>query len=462
MKSIRRQLTRNLVGATCVLLGGGLLAVYLAAREAVMDQFDDTLRAKALAISTVTRIRGEDVTVAFNDRFLRGFDDDKARDFFQLSDEQGRIIAQSESLGKRRELAWRSGKPDKPSRWNLKLPNGEPGRAVSFAFTPARDGGSGRGRTEVRLVVASEREKLDETLWQLLGLSAGCGVLLIGATVVLIPLVLRRGLKPLGRLGEQTGRIDAESLGTRFQTKDLPAELQPIAGRLNELLARLEHSFERERQFSADLAHELRTPLAELRSLAECALKWPETRSAATDRDTLAIAQQMETLVTQMLALTRGEQGQVVAKLEPVQLDQLVMDIWRGFADRAAGRKLAVKFALTPAMATADPALLRSILANLCSNAVEYTPEEGDVFFSLDTPGDGVTLRIENTAPGLEPGDVERLFDRFWRKEFARGGQHLGLGLSLARTFAGAMNWTLTARPVASGRLELTLSGPAP
>jgi signal transduction histidine kinase len=113
-------------------------------------------------------------------------------------------------------------------------------------------------------------------------------------------------------------------------------------------------------------------------------------------------------------------------------------------------------------MATADPALLRSILANLCSNAVEYTPEEGDVSFSLDTPGDGVTLRIENTAPGLEPGDVERFFDRFWRKEFARGGQHLGLGLSLARTFAGAMNWTLTARPVASGRLELTLSGPAP
>lgn len=461
MKSIRRQLTRNLLGATCVLLGGGLLAVYLTAREAVLDQFDDALRAKALAISTVTRNGAAGVSVAFHDRFLRGFDDDKARDFFQVWDDRGNTVARSESLGRRRELPWRNGKPDKPAEWNLTLPNGEPGRAVSFAFAPVRDGGAGRDKVEARLVVASERGKLDETLWELLGLSAGCGALLIGATTVLIPLVLRRGLRPLGQLGEETAQIDAGSLATRFRTGELPSELQPIAGRLNELIARLEQSFARERRFSADLAHELRTPLAELRSTAECALKWPDTRSDATDRETLAIAQQMETLVTQMLALTRGEQGQLAAKLEPVAIDRFVPDIWRGFAPKAAERKLVVTFALTPATALADPVLLRSILANLCANAAEYTPEGGEIAFALEPAANRVTLQIANTAAGLEPADVDRMFDRFWRKEAARGAQHLGLGLSLARSFAEAMRWSLTARLEEGERLIFTLSGPA-
>lgn len=460
MKSIRRQLTRNLVGATCVLLGGGLVMVYLAAREAVLDQFDDTLRAKALAIGTVTRAGPAGVTVAFTDRFLRGFDDDRARDFFQLWDQAGRTVARSESLGRRRELPWRRGRPDKPARWNLTLPNGEPGRAVSFTFEPRRDG-DGRKDVEVRLVVASEREDLDETLWHLLGLSAGSGVILLGATAVLIPLVLWRGLRPLERLGDKAKRIDAGTLSTRFETAALPAELQPIARRLNELLARLEQSFDRERRFSADLAHELRTPLAELRSLAECALKWPDTRTAATDQETLAIAQQLETLVAQMLALARGEQGQLAAKPEPVDVARMLQDVWRGFAAPAAERTLAIELKACPALAIADPLLLRSILTNLCANAVDYTPAGGRISIANRVADSRASVRIANTSEKLQPADVDRLFDRFWRKDDARGGPHLGLGLSLARSFAVAMNWTLQAQLEGPDWLVFTLSGPA-
>ena len=460
MRSIRRQLTRQLLAATCVLLGGGLVAVYLAAREAVLDRFDDALRAKALAIGTVTRAGRDGVHVAFHDRFLRGFDDDRRRDFFQLWDDSGRTVARSESLGRRRELEWRDGRPDRPARWNLTLPNGEPGRAVAFAFEPAREEGA-REKLQARLVVASERENLDETLWELLGLSAGCGALLVGATLVIIPLVLRRGLRPLDRLGEETLRIDAASLATRLPSADLPAELRPIAARLNELLARLERSFERERRFSADLAHELRTPLAELRSLAECALKWPETRSPSTDRDTLAIALQMETLVTQMLALARGDQGQLAANLEPVAIEPLLREIWRPFAAGAAARNLGVTFGLEPVRAPADPSLLRSILVNLCANAVEHTPPGGSIHLACTSAAGRATIEVSNTVAGLEPADVDRMFDRFWRKEAARGGPHLGLGLPLAQSFASAMGWALAARLEPADRLVFTLIAPA-
>ena len=465
MKSIRRQLTRSLLGAILLLLGSGLAATYWVAREAAVEQFDDTLHAKALAVSTLTRSTRDGTKLEFTDRFFRGFDDDEARDFFTLWDGNDRVIARSEAVPKGTELPLRIGKIDKPQRWNLTLPNGKPGRAVGFRFKPR---GEGRDGVEVKLVVASVRDELDETLWELLGMFVACGMLIAVGTVLIIPRVLRRGLKPLAALGDEVTRIDAASLGQRLGSAPLPAELQPIAERLNSLLARLDESFQRERRFSADLAHELRTPLAELRSAAECAIKWPETRGPETDRETLAIALQMETLVGHLLALTRAERSQPGGELQSVPLEALLAEVWRSFAARAAERQLAVTFsepgaAAGTAAVRADPALLRAILVNLCDNAVAYATGGGAVSFAIERAGDTVALHIANTTDELAEEDVGRLFDRFWRKDGARtGGQHLGLGLSLAQSFAQAMGWKLTARlEPADGRVVFSLIGPA-
>ncbi|MBC7367206.1 MAG: ATP-binding protein, partial [Undibacterium sp.] len=118
-------------------------------------------------------------------------------------------------------------------------------------------------------------------------------------------------------------------------------------------------------------------------------------------------------------------------------------------------------WALAAVSAEADPVLLRSILGNLFDNAVDYTPAGGTIGIGLAaTAQGGVAVSVVNPAEGLEPADVARLFDRFWRKEAARtGGSHVGLGLSLARTFATAMGWTLTAA-LEGRRLGFTLAGP--
>ncbi len=460
MISIRRQLTRRLLGTILGLLGLGLAALLTLACYAVVRQFDVALRTKALAISTVTVVTADTVRVEFTDRFLHGFDDEHPRDFFQLWLPDGTILARSESLGLA-ELPHRVGRFDKPRYFLCTLPNGRPGRALGFKFKPKQARGINRS-VELELVVATDREDLDETLLQLAGLAAGCGVLLLGTTLWVVPHMLRRGLQPLDRLGEQAARIDAGSLAARFPVDDLPDELQPIGGRLNDLLARLEQSFERERRFSADLAHELRTPIAELRSLAECALKWPESRDAATDSEVLAIARHMEALATSMLALARGEHGQLAGPTEPLAVAPLVEKVWRTYASRADARRLKVSLALTPANVAADPVLLRSILINLFDNAVDYTPEGGELNISLEGGGSGVVLRVANTAGHLDSVDVAKLFDPFWRKEAARsGGQHVGLGLSLARTFATAMGWTLSATLDERHRLVFLLSGPS-
>jgi len=456
MISIRRRLIRNLLIAILILGGAGFLALFLAARDSIVEQFDAALQAKALAISSLTEPApdGSGVQVHFSDRFFHGFDERHPRDFFEIWDAAGRPLARSESLGTG-DLPPRSGLETRPRRWNLALPTGHPGRAIGFLFEP-RAAAPGPA---VQLIVASDRTGLDETLWQCLALASVSAAVLLAAAFWLIPRVLRRGLQPLEELGNQVASVDAGSLGTRFRTDALPRELIPIAGRLNELLSRIQQSFERERRFTADLAHELRTPLAELRSLAECAIKWPESRDAATDRDALAIAEQMEAMVEHMLALARGEQRQLGAKRTKLALDQLVREQLAKVSSRAANRGLRVAANLPPAQVEADPALLRAILGNLLENAVDYAPEGGAVELTIQDTEDRVSLRVANAAADIEPADVQRIFERFWRKEAARsGGQHVGLGLSLARTFAEAMGATLTAALTKAAWLELTLS----
>ncbi len=461
MKSIRRRLTRELLAVSLVLLVGGWVAFFFAARKELFEQLDATLRARALTLTTLTVWERGSLRLEAADRLGREFGLARPRDFFEVWDADGRPLLRSESLAGA-DLAPPPAAAGRRVSWNVNLPPGRRVRAMALYFQPRQEAD---GRTalppaaEVRLAVATTRQELDEALAELLTIAGLGGILLVGVVLWGVPRVLRRGLRPLDAMAERVAGIEVDSLARRLEVSDLPQELRPIAARLNELLARLEASFERERRFSADLAHELRTPIAELRSLAECALKWPEAREPSTDRDVLASARHMETLVTQLLALARGEQGQVQARLVKSQLDEGVREAWAPFAARASARSLQLYLELAPVAAVVDPFILRSILNNLFDNAVDYTPAGGEIRVSLETVGTGARLRLANAVDGFEAADLPLLFDRFWRKEAARSGQqHLGLGLPLARTYALAMGWSLSAAlEPAPSRLVFTL-----
>lgn len=461
MNSIRSQLTRHLVLSLAVLLGVGLAAIYATIRHALVGSFDETLRSEAFAVSALTEAEAGRVQFDFSADFLHSYSAVNPRNYFELWDGAGTSLARSPSL-RGADLPLRTdGMPDRPVYWNFKLPDGHAARALAFTFVPdPADNAPARFPVSpVYLIVAADRRELNETLGGLFAAIAGGGGLLFLAVFLVVPRVLSQGLAPLNQLGEQAARIDAASLASRLACSELPAELRPIGERLNDLLARLESSFERERRFSADLAHELRTPIAELRSLAECALKWPDTRDSASDSDLLAIATQMETLVTRMLALARAERGQLAPNLVPVDLAFLTTRAWHPFADRAATRNLRPSFSLASAPVLADQVLLQSILSNLFANAVEYSPFGGVLRVTGQATANGYALQVSNLAAGLTPADMPRLFDRFWRKETARsGGEHFGLGLNLARTFAAAMGWRLTAQLDAQSWIVFTLT----
>lgn len=460
MKTIRQELTRKLLLAAGLLLGAGCVTVYVCARAALQGEFDAGLHAKAQALATLTEQKASRLEMDFSDEHMPAFEKGGA-DFFELWDAEGRTVERSRSL-RDGHLPFRHGTLEKPVFWNLRLPEDQSCRAVGFRFRPQH---ADRQPTSISppiatLVVASERRGLDRTLATLQLVLAGCGLLMLAATAVVVPRVLRRELKPLQTLAAEAAQIDASKLSARFATQGLPGELAPIAARLNELLARLEDSFERERRFSSDVAHEFRTPVAELRSLAELAIKLPDTRAADADHETLAIALHLESILTHLLALARGEGGGLPVQCKRVELAALLQDVCDPFREKAKARELDFKVSV-PASAEVDtdPVLLGSIVRNLVDNAVAYTPRGGAVEVEAAAANGRPALRVVNTTDGLEERDLPHLFERFWRKDAARTDDgHTGLGLSLARAFAQALGCELTAGFAGPARLVLTLA----
>ncbi len=464
MRSIRRQLTLGILLALGLLLGGVGYGIYWAIRDSIYDQFDEALRVKALFIVTSTQQRNNQIRVDFSDGYLREFDYDIATDFFQVYDGEGKSLTRSDSLSGR-NLPLRAGTLEAPVYWDLDLPTGQPGRAIGIEFSPNLQNRRGLRKEDpliARVVVASDRSHLDVLVGRLkmtLLAAGGAMVVVIG---LVVPRVLARGLRPLQSLADQAARIDAHSLTERFPVETLPTELQPIARRLNDLLARLGEGFDRERRFSSNLAHELRTPLAELRSQAELALKWPEERTAENDRAVLDIALQMEALVGQMLALARAEQGGMIAEKSEVALGPLIASILETLAPAAHVRGIKIVDAIpADAVVVTGAVALRSILTNLLENAVNYADSGGEIRVNVALEANRFQIAISNPARALQPADVSRMFERFWRKDSSRSdGSHAGLGLALARSLAEQLGYTLEASRAAPDLLVMTLSGP--
>jgi two-component system sensor histidine kinase QseC len=455
MKSIRQQLTFSLVLGFVLLLGAGGLAVYFLTRAALVREFDAGLQAKALTLIALTSQNQDGIAI---EDLPQDFQNKKGSDFFQLWRSDETVSKRSASLGGS-NLPCRFGTLTKPLYWNLDLPRDLDGRAIGLKFSPKLDNDEEHGKLETPgeaiLVVATNCRPLNQTLGILATVLATTGLLSLLAIMPVVRISLQRGHAPLEQLAHQANEITANTLEIRFPVNQMPDELQPITKRLNDLLDRLEASFERERRFSADLARELRTPLAELRTLAEVELKWSAKEEAEKYRETLNIALQMEAMVTRLLEMARSEQNKLQIEVRSIRLDRLLEEIWHGLALKAKKKNLIVRFDV-PADATirTDGELFRSILANLLTNAVEYTPPGGVV--DIHWRPDAQELNVSNTVSDLGADDVPHLFERLWRKDKSRtGGEHCGLGLSVSRSFAELLDWSLTAH--FSGPATLTL-----
>ena len=355
--------------------------------------------------------------------------------FYQVREPDGEVLLRSPSLTGR-TIERPDTIPDPRSGVSFRLTDQTPIRARIDYTESAESGG-------VEIIVARDLTEISSTLtWFIAGITA-IGLAAAAAIAGLVTILLKRTLAPLHKLGERVEEIDASSLTARFDVDEMPDELLPIGKRLNHLIERLETSFDRERRFSSDLAHELRTPIAELSAMAEAGVRFPDKIPADQYDEILATSREMERIVESLLALARWEDGSSELELQTIDLSVVARECWEPFARSAADRNLDVRLDLPPDRSlTTDPGLLRQILNNLFSNATEYAPAGGSVEIRAN---DG-SLTVSNSVDGLAHEDMPQLFDRFWRRDPSRtGGKHSGLGLSVAQACAEVLSLKLTA-----------------
>ena len=471
MLSIRGTLQKRIILALLLVLGLSIAGLSLFLRGLLHARFDDALAAQAQLLSAfVAEELAEAVEVDLSELSLPEFEPGPEAQYFELwlGLAPVRQAARSASLQGGRLARIEIGDAA-PRLWDLPLPDGRPGRAVALRISvpPARPPGNDPEPAELgaprpqwaHLVVARERVSLDRVWRQVGGALALLGILLLLLVPLIVTKVARRALRPLDRFADQVARIDAQSLISGFAVQEeVPDELQPISAKLNDLLARLHASFERERRFSADVAHELRTPLAELRAIAEVALRFPPDPSARSTafEDVRDAAVQLDHLLSSLRTLAACEGGVQSVALETVDVGQLAEKAWTRFDAAARTKSLTISVSAPVGLVVhSDPVLLASVIGNLFSNAIEYAPAGGTLQWSvapaaLSTPA-SVIVSVSNSNASLRPEDLAHVFAPFWRKDAARtGGVHSGIGLSLAKAFADLL----------SAQLTLALEGP--
>ncbi len=244
-----------------------------------------------------------------------------------------------------------------------------------------------------------------------------------------------RSLRPLGWMAEQARSITETNLETRIKIDNAAEELAVLVTSFNELLSRLDQSFDTMRRFVADASHELRTPISVIRGEADVALS--QERSAAEYRESLGVvldeSRRLSRLVDDLLNLARADAGHVRLQTHDFYLNELLAECCRSVQGLAGTRGLALECcAGNDLQFTGDEQLLRRLVINLLDNAIRYTPSGGKVRAELQSANGSVRLRVSDTGIGIAPEDAARVFERFYRAGEARSRQNGGFGLGLA------------------------------
>jgi two-component system heavy metal sensor histidine kinase CusS len=468
-RSLRWRLIITTATATALILGLCGIVLDASIRRSLTGEFDSSLERNARAILPLIYQRGSKI-VAPELAEMREFKRPARPEYFEIRDLNTKKDTLSPSLGDTS-----LGLPS--TRFEveitpLNLPDGRPGRAVSIRFKPdfrideSEDTPPEQQKQHVFVFIMARDtlellNTLNRTRWLLLLVFSGATI----CSAALMAIIIQRGLRSTGKLAARIARIDDSTLGQRLEMDGAPTELMPVVQRLNDLLQRLQDTLEREKAFSSDVAHELRTPLSGLETALEVSAsqrRSPEEYERVITR-CLDVSRRMHVMVDNLLMLARAESKQLVVQREPMDLAELCREAWSNFEQRAEERKLGVEWRVPPdCVVNSDQEKIRLLLHNFFDNAVSYTDPGGRITISIDRKPKA-RLQVSNTGSRLSAEDATHVFERFWRGDRARtAGSHCGLGLTLCRNIAVVLGAAIIAK--SEGGLftvALELPGPA-
>jgi two-component system heavy metal sensor histidine kinase CusS len=454
-RSIASQLILLFTLATSLLLACGLGVFYAIVVRHAFAEDNAVLADKVAALRVDLHESGPNV-FAEELKGLRG--GEHSAYWIRMVDSQSRTLA--ETPGMDRLLSPQIFPSAQTSASAVRSLKNYRGGAKLFSLIAVNEESGGQAYT---LQVAQDRSSDErvERSFAVLFVIVLSGSVLASAFIAII--VTKRGLRPLLEMTRSLGRIGPTHLKERMTPADWPRDLQPLAVAFDDMLKRLDDSFTRLSQFSADLAHELRTPIANMMGEAQVALT--RDRTAAEYRETIESSvgecERLSRIVDNLLFVAR-----VDAAREPIARKR--------FDARAAVEKIAAFYEMIAeerrvtisctgeGQIYADPDLFERALGNLLDNALRFTPENGLIQIALSEHDANFEVAVSDNGCGIAPEHLPRVFDRFYRVQSSRGSDGAGLGLALVKSIIDLHGGSASIQSEIGRGTTVKLTFPAP
>ncbi|MBV9272098.1 MAG: HAMP domain-containing histidine kinase [Candidatus Eremiobacteraeota bacterium] len=348
--------------------------------------------------------------------------------YVQVDSPQGFVLAKSSNMGALQfppapeDLA-----PNTPFVQRVSLPHAAP----FLVEVQILQSGDQRAIVHVGESMDQLLQAFEQTR-QAIGIILGLAIL---AVVALSLVLAAQATNPINELTQAMREIGSDRLNRRLKWANRQDEVGKLAETFDDLLARLEEAFARERQFISDASHELKTPLTSINANAQLLARWGDRDETIRKESLDTIIKESSSLagmVSGMLTLAKAESGDAIPK-EPVSLAAIANEAAEGARQRAAEKGLDVRVEVGGDLpvVVADPHLLRQLVSNLIDNAIKFT-EEGGVTVRVRGEGNEAIVEVEDSGPGIDPEELAFIFDRFYRTDKSRNRAIPGTGLGLA------------------------------
>ena len=417
-----------------VLCPVALLLTFVAASHMADSAFDHELAKEVAAISKEISRPGspEEMAARVRER-VNPFPYDPI--VVQVSEVGGAVIVADAALP-----PFAPSDPRDPGaiRYREALLGGEHMR-IAYEIVPASD-----ARPTMIVQVGESTKRRRDLAGGVTGVAIGVIFCLLAATLVLVWTGLRRGLAPLETLRGHVDGRDPDDLSP-IPSEGVPGEIAPLMTALNRQLERVRRNLDAQRRFVADAAHQMRTPIAGLKTQAQAALRGGTLADAHQRLMQIEeSADRLGRLMTQLLALARADDARLQpVSRENVDLNGVLREVCAQWADRALAKPVQLDFdaAEAPAHVEGSALLLRELFANLLDNAIRYTPEGGDILVRVESQPSPRVI-VEDTGIGIAPSDRELVFEPFYRV-LGTGESGSGLGLPIVKTIANLHGATI-------------------
>ncbi|MCL4476805.1 MAG: ATP-binding protein [Nitrospirae bacterium] len=413
--------------------------LYFSLHKIVYNSIDSGLLSRAKALATLVTENDNETEFKFSDDVMWEYNSPKSKSFFQIRRFDGTTLEKSASL-RDSELPFQAGK-DQTSFKTIFL-NGEPTRLINFYVPEDNRHGNKEKTSAVKnkghgLVIQcaediEDRIDLIQSYSIVLSLSI-VFIMIISASGSF--LIAKKALTPIKEISETIDRISESNLSERVTEKSIPSELKGLAASFNRTFDSLENAFNRQKQFAADASHELRTPLSVIISQGEIALR--KERNAGDYKDALTAiveaARMMSEIVQKLLTIARLGTDKFELKMEDINIGDIVHESVKLLRPLAEQRDIAINISAAETFTFhGDHAALLELFTNLIDNAIKYNIPQGKIDISIRKERDFIETEIRDTGIGISEGDLDRVFDRFYRVDKARSKENGGVGLGLS------------------------------